>query len=259
MDDLSETDLVHDGSDLWTYQSAGNSYEHQTLPAGKEAPKESIRSTMDPTQAAQRALAEIDPSTTVTVDRTARVAGRPAYQLVLTPTTTDSLIGSVRIAIDSATSMPLRVQIFPRTSTNDAAFEVGFTELDLTTPSAATFHFTPPAGSVDSATIKQHTRPVGPVERRRVSSGKVVTTTRGPSPAPTSTTSSEKTIGEDWTSVEVVTGSQSSLGGSLDQLAQAVPAGHLISTSLISVLIAKDGRTFIGAVSPAYLEKLAAS
>jgi hypothetical protein len=49
------------------------------------------------------------------------------------------------------------------------------------------------------------------------------------------------------------------LTGVLDQLATRVPAGHLITTSLLTILVTNDNRVLIGAVSPAYLEQLALS
>ena len=55
--------------------------------------------------------------------RTARVAGRSAYELVLTPKEPASLVASVRLAIDSEQHVPLRVQVFAKGST-DPAFEV---------------------------------------------------------------------------------------------------------------------------------------
>ncbi len=81
---------------------------------------------MTPQQAANQALAAIDPTTAVTVDGTARVARRSAYTLILRPKDTRSLVGSVRIAIDSKTDVPLRVQVFAKGGTSPA-FETGFT------------------------------------------------------------------------------------------------------------------------------------
>ena len=62
-----------------------------------------------PQQAADAALAAIDPTTNVTSDDTTTVAGRAAYELVLTPKDDRSLVGEVRIAIDGEQHIPLRV------------------------------------------------------------------------------------------------------------------------------------------------------
>ncbi|HEY0868930.1 MAG TPA: hypothetical protein VGD55_00885, partial [Acidothermaceae bacterium] len=113
---LSENDVIHNGTDLWSYDSSSRTVTHETV-TGQASDRigtsiASAAPSLDPQTAAEKALAAIDPTTTVVVDRTARVAGRAAYQLLLTPKDARSLIGSVRIAVDSATSVPLRVQIF---------------------------------------------------------------------------------------------------------------------------------------------------
>jgi hypothetical protein len=101
---------------------------------------------------------------------------------------------------------------------------------------------------------------------------------------PTAKKFSSRVLGRDWTSVFVAqlpasTGTSevpalqpgrpgqkqlvtrrpagNDLPGMLDQFATAVPAGHLIRTKLLTILITNDNRVLIGAVSPAYLEQLA--
>ena len=111
---------------------------------------------LDPQAAAEKALAAIDPTTAVVVDRTARVAGRAAYQLQLSPKDSRSLIGSVQIAIDAATSVPLRLQIFA-VGASSPAFQVGFTSVSFNVPSSSIFEFVPPAG----ANVEQDTAPFG--------------------------------------------------------------------------------------------------
>jgi outer membrane lipoprotein-sorting protein len=270
LSDLSETDVVHNATNLWTYSSDSNTVSHTTLKQDAEDPSApDATSAVDPTRAAQRALAEINPSTAVTVDRTAQVAGRPAYQLDLTPRDSRTLISSVRIALDSKTSMPLRVQIWSRKNTSSPAFEVGFTSLSLKAPSASTFTFTtPPSATTESSPFSE-----APSAEPRPAGHHADTTT---------------VIGKDWTSVFVeqlsdasppVTPQQAiptpgsspskgvvrvrsggeNLNQILDQFATSVDGGHLITTRLLSIFITNDNRLLIGAVSPQYLEQLAAT
>ena len=83
---LSEMDVVHNGADVWSYSSNSNSVTHNTMKSDSaQAPEQDATAPVNPDKVAQQALAKIDPSTAVTVDRTARVAGRPAYQLELRP------------------------------------------------------------------------------------------------------------------------------------------------------------------------------
>jgi outer membrane lipoprotein-sorting protein len=157
---LSEDDLIHNGTDLWSYDSSTRTVTHKTLTKDASdkvgASIASSAPSLDPQTAAEKALAAIDPTTVVVVDRTARVAGRAAYQLLLSPKDTRSLIGSVQIAIDAATSVPLRVQIFAAGATSPA-FQVGFTSVSFNVPNASVFEFVPPAG----ASVEQDTAPFG--------------------------------------------------------------------------------------------------
>jgi outer membrane lipoprotein-sorting protein len=267
LSDLSETDVVHNGSNLWTYSSDNNSVSHTTLKQDADAePAPDETTPVDPTRAAEKALAEINPSTAVTVDRTAEVAGRPAYQLDLAPRDSQTLISSVRIALDSKTSMPLRVQIWSRKNTTTPAFEVGFTSLSLKAPSASTFAFTPPARATIEASPFADQNPADsrPTDHKG---------------------DATKVLGKGWTSVYVDQLSdatppvaQQSVpapgslpakrtvrvhnpGGNtsqiLNEFATPVDGGHLIATSLLSVFITKDNRILIGSVSPQYIEHLA--
>ncbi len=104
-------------------------------------------SPLTPQQAAEQALAAIDPTTAVSTDGTRTVAGRDAYELVLAPKDTRSLVGQVRLAVDAETSVPLRVQLFGRASADGPAFSVGFTKISFEVPGDDQFRFSPPPGA----------------------------------------------------------------------------------------------------------------
>jgi outer membrane lipoprotein-sorting protein len=296
---LSEDDLIHNGTDLWSYDSKGRTVTHKTLtPDESDQVGSSLADTapsLDPQAAAEKALAAIDPTTVVVVDRTARVAGRAAYQLQLTPRDTRSLIGSVQIAIDAATSVPLRVQIFAA-GASSPAFQVGFTSVSFNVPNASIFQFVPPAG----ATVEQDTAPFGDtLNNSPFGNGafeirtKVTAGGNGPAgtlvtPAnPANVTPERKTteLGKGWTGVIKITNAMPALpadigsssngplassgpdGGGitvrrhspLDDIATAVPGGQLITTALLSIFIADDGTLYIGPVSAANIEKVAST
>ena len=90
-------------------------------------------------------LKALEPTTTVTSDSAVEVAGRPAYELVLDPNDSNTLISQVRIAIDGDTKLPLRVQVFG--TDNKIVFEVAYTSVDFTRPDDAEFVFNPPPGA----------------------------------------------------------------------------------------------------------------
>lgn len=288
LSDLSETDIVHNGTNVWTYSSDSNSVSHSTVKDdGGDSPSPDATATVDPTKAAEQALAKIDPSTAVSVDRTAQVAGRPAYQLDLTPRDSRSLIGSVRIALDSETSLPLRVEIWSRTNSSEPAFSVGFTSISMSAPSASTFDFTkPPSATVQSSPLSGLQSPGARASRaeRRASAASDPSTVVGkdwtavyvdtlptgnagliesPDAAPT------PTVQRCSTATHVCTSDQAggtdagsagpNLAQTLDQLGTAVRGGHIITTSLVTILVTNDNRVLIGSVTPRYLEQIAAN
>ena len=245
---LGESDLVRNGTDLWAWSSHGNTATHWAVPAdGRATPDKPMLpagGAMTPQQAADAALKAIDPTTEVSTDPTATVAGRPAYVLSLVPRDSRSLVGSVRIAIDGATHIPTRVQVFAEGATTPA-FQVGFTSFSTATPDASIFGFTPPP----DATVKEG---VLPTKAGHPSHG-----------APTNGTA-PTVVGKGWTSVLVATlpadqqtsGGSSQLPGMLDKLpavSGAWGSGHLLSSALFSAVLTDDGRVAVGAVAPQQL------
>jgi hypothetical protein len=64
---FAEYDVVRDGSEVWTFDSASSDVTHLTLPEGQEpAPVEGAATPLD---AAERLLASVEPTTEVTVGR----------------------------------------------------------------------------------------------------------------------------------------------------------------------------------------------
>ncbi len=278
---LGETDVIRDGRQVWLWQSSKNSVTKLTLPArsahAAATPAQS-QVPLTPQQAASQVLKAVGPSTRVGVQRTVTVAGQAAYQLVLSPKSSGSLVGRVNIAIDASNNVPLRVQVFAR-GASSPAFQVGYTAISFVRPAAANFTFSPPAGAkVNTVTLP------------REAAGQ-----QKPSAAQRQAASQVQVIGKDWLSVAVfpasvlseVTGSSAS--GAAGQMAQsAVPggqpgsgggetaailhtliaaatpvhgawgSGQLLHTSLMSMLITSNGHVLIGAVRPAVLEHAAA-
>lgn len=265
---MSEDDLIRNGRDAWLWDSAANTVSHVTLPAaGPLPPIPTIPLT--PQQAARQALAGAGPATIVRVEPTVTVAGQAAYQLVLAPRSSRSLIGQVRIAIDSQHRVPLRVQVFARGAARPAA-QVGFTAVSFTRPPAADYAFTPPAGAkvIQQHTgIQQHAR--GPASDVRViGSGwlevaslpesSLATLSGGASGGdllPFRHSASSRAPGSAPGSHDP--GGQAPAGSLLAELLNSAPrvsgswgSGRLIRTSLLSVLVTSTGRVLIGAVTP---------
>jgi outer membrane lipoprotein-sorting protein len=273
---LGETDFIRNGNTGWMWQSSQNSVTKYVLPAGDHARAKANGEwhgkPLTPQEAAQRVLAAVGPSTRVTTQSNVMVAGQAAYQLVISPKDTRSLVGKITIAVDGAhPSVPLRVQVFAR-GAKSPAFQVGYTSISFVRPAAANFAFTPPRGA--------HVHTVTPPAKKvRYKVGQA---------------SALQIIGKDWLSVAVLPASDLSglAGGNAAGLAgqaarsaagqgggsgsgkdaaimaallkSAAPvhgawgSGRLLKTSLVSVLITSDGHVLAGAVTPQVLYSAAA-
>ena len=265
--DLAESDLVRNGTDVWLWSSKDQTAQHIKLAAqstkadpAAEARAQAMKS-LTPAQAAAQALAAIDPTTAVSVDGTARGAGRPAYELVLKPKDARTLVTSVRVAIDARTHVPLRVQVFG-SNRADPAFETGFTTVTFTKPPASVFKFTaPPDTKVTEKDLSQtpsDAHAVAPGNGKKSLQGNGI---QGGSAEP-------KVIGQGWTSIVQISGvdltgsatkneSAQALLRSLKPVSGAYGSGRVLKTSLLSVLLLDNGTAYVGAVPPAMLEAAA--
>ncbi len=267
---LGESDVVRNGTDLWTWSSTKKSATHRTVPLAKAEGPTSLASMspLTPQQAADTALKALSSSTKVSTDGTAVVAGRSAYELLLQPRDSRSLVSSVRIAIDGKTHIPTRVQVFAD-NVSKPSLEVGFTSFNPTTPEASVFRFNPPPGTdvTQGGPLGHSDRPqIGP----KAGSGQ-----HGRS-LPKRAGAEPKLVGKGWTSVLVAKlpageGPGQQAGGkggpgsgpsgpSMSSMLRVLPevrgswgSGHLLRGSLFSVLLTDDGRVAVGAVPPSEL------
>jgi outer membrane lipoprotein-sorting protein len=238
---LSQSDIIRNGQDLWIWESSENKASHWTLPEGlaTDPGEAALHPPLTPQEAADKALAAIEPSTAVSTDETTRVAGRDAYELVLAPRDQDSLISEIRLAIDAEHSLPLQVQVYG--DGVDPAFKVGFTQISFATPDPEQFEFNPPPGGTvaEQELFNPGFAGIG---------------------MPQATV-----VGEGWTSVLVarLPAGDERLEEMLGFLA-LLPSvsgdwgsGHAISTELFSVLVTDDGRVLAGAVTQERLAEAA--
>ncbi|MEP6661390.1 MAG: hypothetical protein ABJD24_15865 [Acidimicrobiales bacterium] len=246
----AESDWILNGSDAWAWDSRTQHVTHATVTPGAGATKPPL----DPVDAAQRLLATIDPSTTVSVRTPGFVAGRPVYELVLSPRSKNSTVSAAVIAIDASTGVPLEVRVEARSSTTPAV-DLKFTSISYDPPAASTFAFTPPPGaSVTEADNASSLLPIGSHsrgERRRLDQPQVPSGSEGPANVQVS--------GTNWDTVVIV--SQMALGHQVEELLSnatsvSVASGtaRLLTTTLVNVAFLDDGRIAIGAVTPAALE-----
>lgn len=154
----SEYSVVADGPQAWTYSSADDEVVHYTL---SEADRARLDATAaehaagpevagdlpTPEELGRAALARAEQHATVGVDAATTVAGRDAYQAVVTPRGADTLVGRIVVAVDAATWTPLRVQVWSSDDAATPALEMGFTDVAFAAPSDQVLSFSPPPGA----------------------------------------------------------------------------------------------------------------
>jgi outer membrane lipoprotein-sorting protein len=246
LDRLAERDAIRNGSDLWLYNSKDNTAAHAQLPAdaaGHGGRHSGTDATATPGQLAGKLLAKIDASTVVAVGADVEVAGRAAYNLVVTPKSDTTLVSSIAVAVDGETGLPLGVEVKAR-GQSDPAFRVAYTNLTLAAPDPSVFTFTPPPG----ATVKEI-----PVPDHNDGTGQATPPAKDSSRKPAVT-------GTGWDTVVAFpagTANQASdAAGLLQQATVPVQGGRLLSTALVNVLVLDDGRVLVGSVP---LERLQAA
>lgn len=258
----SERTFVDDGQTGWLWDSADQQVtklahgelEEPKLQLDPNAPQVPA----DPVAVAREAVAKIKEFSDVSVDGTARVADRPAYELVLTPKPTErTVLREVRVAVDSELRIPLRFEVLTN-GTAAPAVQIGFSELTVGPQDAALFSFTPPPGAkVSEPELREPT-----AEEKALAEGAFAE-------------ANPQVIGEGWDQVlaaripadalkgvaERQAGREWERGrpdqdvdvqGLLKQLGKQVSgpwgSGTLITTRVGSALVADDGRVAAGAV-----------
>ena len=236
LDRFAERDAIRNGDSVWLYDSKKKEAVHLTAPADAGAAAKS--STVTPAEAAQRLLAAIEPSTEIEVVDTARVAGRAAYELRLTPGDAETLVDSVVLTVDAETGLPLGASITAK-GQSEPAFDVRFSKISFDAPDASLFEFAPPSDvTVTEKTVTGDVPDAAPTAH----------------PEPT-------VVGDGWDAVVVIPAGELPAGARdpmLDRLTTKVDGGRVLSTSLVSVMLADDGRVLVGAVGTETLQAAAA-
>jgi outer membrane lipoprotein-sorting protein len=255
MGTLGETDVIRNGKDVWMWSSKENKAVHATVSDADTRSHGLADLPITPQEAADRALAAVDPTTEVTVGRSATIAGRDAYELVLAPRDKASLVGQVRIAIDAVEHVPLRLEVYPKGS-DQTAFQIAFTQVDFARPDDEQFRFNPPPGATveESKTLPEPGKPdlgkLEPGKQPKLPDDAGVTTD-----------------GTGWTTVVVVKGDEAGkpsddaeaaqVLGMLTPVSGAWGSGHLLSGRLFSVLLTDKGDVYAGLVAPERLYEVA--
>ncbi|WP_372345174.1 outer membrane lipoprotein carrier protein LolA [Streptomyces sp. KL116D] len=261
LDDAAEYSVIHNGADVWAYDSASNEAYHakDTQATGDRAKKktpEQLPAT--PKQLTDEILKASADTTSITVDGTAQVAGRDAYRLQIKPKQSGSTVGAITVSVDAKTGTPLKFTLTPA-SGGAAVVDAGFTSVDFGKPAASTFDFKPSKGTkvteADELTTQDREKAV---------------------PQGADQLDGLNVIGEGWTSIaelklpkeaggmasgaasgELPADAQKFLSSLGDQVKGDFGTGTVYSTRLVNVLITQDGKAYAGAVTKDALVKAA--
>ncbi|QWQ41796.1 DUF2092 domain-containing protein [Streptomyces sp. YPW6] len=264
--DASEYSVIHNQGEVWAYDSRSDEVYHAEAPEGRDggghaekAPKAPEGAPATPKDFAEQALAAAGDTTSVTVDGTAQVAGRDAYQLLIKPKQSGSTIGSVRIAVDAENGVPLKFTL-SAASGGKAVVDAGFTKVDFARPAASTFAFTPPEGAEVTEADELET---GKDERgamQKALPGQL---------AELEGLADEggfNVIGKGWTSIAEIkspggTGLPEAGSGDIpaeaqgfldalgDKVTGTFGSGTVFKTRLVNALLTEDGSVYVGAVT----------
>ncbi|WP_163276185.1 hypothetical protein [Cellulomonas iranensis] len=291
----SEYSAVTDGTQAWTYSSSDDEVVHYALSRQDAARAQALRDDPPtppadlptPAELGRQALERAQQDATVSVDAATKVAGRDAYQVVVTPTSTTTLVGRIVVAVDARTWTPLRVQVWSSDDAQTPALEVGFTDVTFAAPADSVLTFTPPPGAQvrevtvplpDDATLAAHgdvpsTLPDDPADAP-LPDGVTVTGTGWDAVVEVSDVDVAALLAGDPSAVASLPDVEKSFGGGeganqlfdqfmgegdgppvaldtatlYDQLTTPVEGGRALQSSLLSVLVLDDGRVLAGAV-----------
>ncbi|KUO20907.1 LolA family protein [Streptomyces dysideae] len=258
LENAAEYSLIHNGKDVWGYDSQSNEVFHGTAEEQKDEQRDVPATPKDMTE---EALKAVDDTTSVTVDGTAQVAGRDAYRLLIKPKQSGTTVGAITVAVDAKTGMPLKFTLTPA-SGGAAVIDAGFTQVSFAKPAASTFDFSPPKGAKvteegEMTAPEEHTERAAPKSEDELAKD----------------FEGLKVIGEGWNSVAtfdtggegIPSGSEvgGDFGGFLDSLGDKVTgkfgSGTVFQTRLVNALVTEDGKLYVGAVTKDALVKAADS
>jgi outer membrane lipoprotein-sorting protein len=239
VNETSEQDMFRSGTDTWQWDTSTQvARRGTTSPTDQDAVlplRLASAAALTPPQLAEHILDVVGDHSDAALRSGDQIAGRPTYQLVLSPDTPSSRIGEVDIDVDGREGVPLRVLMYSSAGGNpvlDVSFE---DDLRFAAPSSQNFRFRPPSSAV-------------------VRSG----------PVPSSFASAlddTALIGENWLTIasyqsDLATGKNLAriVGTLLDGSARPVKGswgrGRLLVTPILSVLVTRRGQVLAGPVTP---------
>jgi outer membrane lipoprotein-sorting protein len=297
LDLMSQRDFIVNGTDVWFYDDDQRTAWYAELDETQIAEAQTYAQQQfgelsaqlpfdasSPAAVAEALLAQVETDAEVTVGTDRMVAGREAYELIITPDAVESTIESVRVSIDGENGFPLAVSVLAKGEV-DPVFEIGFSSISFAAPAESIFDFTPGADvTVEKLEIPTEAELEAEFEQFKQSpefdeyradyeaarekleqyqNGELELTEaeKAEMQAQLEARIDEvSTVYENgWASVVEL---RLDLDVEmldleyLDSLVIQLPEGRAITTSLVNVLITNDGRVLMGAVAVSTLQAL---
>jgi outer membrane lipoprotein-sorting protein len=271
MDQMGQRDLLVTEDGFWAYDAAAatawsGSADDVTQSSLEDAKRQWQQELASPEELVNALLDEARLSSTVSVGQDHEVAGRSAYQLIVSPNSSVSLIDQVVVSVDSETGMALDVKVFSRED-SEAAFEVGFESIRFATPDADIFSFTPPPGTtviveevpeaLRALQAEYAGRTLTEADREQLRADLRAAAEAEGMPSP-------ELLGDEWESVMYLAQVPSDIPLEMLEtelfadLVTEVAGGVVFSTPILNVLVTDSGEIFAGSVTIAHLQSLAA-
>ncbi|MFI7343830.1 outer membrane lipoprotein carrier protein LolA [Streptomyces sp. NPDC050085] len=269
LEDASEYSVIHNGADLWAYDSKSNQAYHakDTGAADRDAKRKPSEVPATPKELTDEILKASGDTTSFSVDGTAQVAGRDAYRLQIKPKQSGSTVGAITVSVDAKTGTPLKFTLTPA-SGGAAVVDAGFTTVDFGKPAASTFDFKPSKGT--KVTEADELAAQDPQDH---GAGRGAEDFKGAGDLEGLTV-----LGKGWTSIaelklpgdsgaaglasgehsgDMPADAQKFLDSLGDKVTGKFGSGTVYSTRLVNVLITEDGKVYAGAVTKDALVKAA--
>lgn len=277
----SEYSVVTDGAEAWTYSSGKDEVRHVTLDADSVAQLEQAQEDREaavaagdvptPEELASRLLEEAGENAEITIGDPVTVAGRSAYQLVVTPSDDGTLVDRVVVAVDGETFIPLSAQVWSVRNADAPALDLSYTDLSLSAPSDQALTFSAPAGATVEEKVVDLSDHLAELEQQQGTQAEpelpegVTVTGEGFATVVERTEVDVQGLlaGDGGAVADAIPGADGA-GGELmeefgrpdgldttalyDQLSSPVDGGRMLTSALVSVLITDDGRVLVGAV-----------
>ena len=284
LDTMSQRDVVMNKDEFWFYDSRKataitgalvpiDQTELESAQTEAEAKLQEYAAQLqlnisNPEAVANYLMEQIGESTSVSVGKDHRVAGRTAYQLIAQPNADNSLIESVIVSVDSETGMALDVKVYSKEQ-ELPALHVGFESISFEVPNASMFSFTPPAGTIVE-TMQVPAELEAQLEKLKAEADLSDLTDeqkaalKAEIEAKYGIAPSTELIGEGWESVVYLSAIPSQVPMELLEnelfadLMTTVAGGKVFSTPVMNVLITDSGEVYAGAVTIAFLQEVAA-